>query len=30
MERQARFWWGKLKETDCLEDLGTGRRIILK
>jgi len=24
-ERHARFWWGKLKETD----LGAGRRIIL-
>ena len=24
------FWWGNLKERDCLEDLGVDRKIILK
>jgi hypothetical protein len=23
-------WWGKLKERDKMEDLGVGRRVILK
>jgi hypothetical protein len=26
----AQFLWGKLKESDCFEDLGVDRRIILK
>jgi hypothetical protein len=25
-----RYWWGNLKERDHLEDVGVGRRIILK
>jgi len=28
-ERHAEFWWGKLEDTDCLEDFDAGRRIIL-
>jgi hypothetical protein len=29
-ERHAGFWWAKLKERDCLEELCASRRIILK
>jgi hypothetical protein len=29
-ETHAGFWWGNLKESDHLEDLGVDRRIILK
>ena len=27
---RRRFWWGKLREGDHLEDVGVGERIILK
>jgi len=26
----TRFWWGDLRERDCLEDIGIDWRIILK
>jgi hypothetical protein len=28
-EMQAEFWWGDIKKSDCMEDLGLYMRMIL-